>query len=47
MSCHPTTKDVYICPQTKNITKSLVVQDALNKSSLVVEKGLALLLKDH
>ena len=45
--CHATTKDVYIHPQTKYSTESLVVCDALNKSSMVVEKGLALILKDR
>ena len=47
--CHATTEDVYVYirPQTKDFTECLVVHDALNKSSLVVEKGLALLWKDH
>ncbi len=38
LCCHATTEDVYIRPQPKDITESLVVRDALNKSSPVVEK---------
>ena len=44
--CHATTEDVYIRPQTKNITESPVVCDGLNKLSSVVEKELALFYKD-
>lgn len=43
MSCHATTKDVYIYA----LKQKQVVHDVLNKSFLVDEKGLALLLKDH
>ncbi len=45
LCCLATTEDVYIRPQPKDITESLVVCDALKKSSPVVEKGLALLSK--
>ena len=46
MFCHATTEDVYIRPRIKNITKSPVVRDVLNKLSPVVKKGLALFYKD-
>lgn len=45
--CHTTTQDVYIRPQTRSISSCPVVQDCMNKFNLVVEKGLALMLKSR